>query len=122
MKINMDNLGRCYELSFKYLVKHPDWQLVHGYITNIFPPHQTIDHAWCMKDDIIYDVVYEEEFSILVYKGLFKCETEKVYTYNEAMQNYEESGQCGCWHEIKKLDSDKYYHKDGRIKKKYKVE
>jgi len=116
----MDNLGRCYELSFKYLISHSDWKLVHGYITNIFPPHQTIDHAWCIKNDIIYDVIYEEEFPLQVYQSLFKCEVENVYTYDEAIEKYEEFGHCGCWYEPKKLKSDEYYDKDGVLKKKYK--
>lgn len=119
LKINMNNLGRCYELSFKYLISHPDWQLVHGYITSKWYPYQTIDHAWCIKDDTIYDVIYKEEFPIQLYKGLFNCEVEKIYSYDEAMQKYEKSGHCGCWHEVKELNDSKYYDKDGNLKNKY---
>jgi hypothetical protein len=120
LKINMNNLGRCYELAFKYLISHSDWELVHGYITNKFPPFQTIDHAWCMKDGVIHDEIFETDFDEIVYKALFDFQIVKEYNYEEAMKKNEESNGHVMWHEIPKSESDKYYDDTGNLKGEYK--
>ena len=120
LEINLNNLGRCYELSFKYQQINPEWKLVYGYITNKFPPFQTIDHAWCMKNGIVHDEIYEADFEEEIYKALFDFKIEKEYTYEEVMVKYEESNGRVVWHEINSFDSDKYYDENGRIKEEYK--
>ena len=113
-----NNIGRCYELNFLFQVKNPDYKLVHGYITSIFPPYQTIDHAWCVKDDIIYDAVSEKEFLKIVYDGLYKTEIGVVYTQKEAMNKALEIGHYGYWHNIRDLQLDKHYD-NGKLKEEF---
>jgi hypothetical protein len=103
-----------------YLINNSEWKLIHGYITNRFPPYQTIDHAWCIKDGLIHDEIFETDFDEIVYKGLFDFKIIKQYIYEEAMKKYEESGGYVMWHEIPKSKSDIYYDEEGKLKKEYK--
>ena len=120
LKVNLNNLGRCYELSFKYQQRNPEWKLIHGYITNKFPPFQIIDHAWCMKNGIIHDEIFEADIEEKIYKALFDFKIEKEYTYEEAMVNWEKSNGLVVWYEISNFDNDKFYDENGRIKEEYK--
>jgi len=119
MAINQDNLGKCYELSLQFILSHRDWKLVHGTITNLYPPFQTIDHAWCIKDDIIRDEVHEKDFPIVVYNALFSAKIFKEYTFNETISKMNEFETYGPWHDIERY-SPEYYTKDGKLKSKYK--
>ena len=114
----IDNIGRCYELSFLFQVENPDYNLVHGYITSIYPPYQTIDHAWCVKGDIIYDAVLKQEYPKIVYDGLYKTEIGVVYTYKEAIGKALETDTYGYWHEVRDLELDKYYD-NGKLKEEF---
>ena len=116
-----NNIGRCYELNFLFQVRNPDYKLVHGYITSIFPPYQTIDHAWCIKGDIVYDAVLEKEFPKIVYDGLYKTEIGVIYTHEEAMNKTLETGHYGYWHKIKDLELDKHYE-NGKLKEEFRKE
>jgi hypothetical protein len=118
--MNTNNIGRCYELNFLYQVAHPDYILVHGYITNPFPPNQTIDHTWCMKDNKVYDAVKKEEYDWELYQALYSAEIVKQYNSNEAMDKGLEKGTYGCWHKVKDLNLDQYYKNDRNLKKEYK--
>jgi hypothetical protein len=119
--MNKANIGRCYELSFLYQVRNPDWILVHGYITNILPPFQTIDHAWCKKDNIIYDAVQEKSFSIEQNETIFKAQAKKEYIHDEALELWENSNGRVLWHDIQDIDIEKYYDENGNIKKGYDI-
>ena len=114
----MKNIGRCYELNFLFQVRNPGYKLVHGYITSILPPYQTIDHTWCIKGDIIYDAVMEKEFPKIVYDGLYKTEIGVIYTCKEAMNKALETGIYGCWHEVRNLELEKCYD-NGKLKEKF---
>lgn len=113
------NVGLCYQLSYQFQQRHMDYTLVHGYITNPFPPYQTIDHAWCMKDNKVYDAVYEKEFDWLVYEGLYKTEIEKKYSYKEAMELASKSNHYGAWHPIRDLNLS-FYDEKGKLKSQWK--
>lgn len=118
--IDRNRLGRCYELSYNYIMAHPEYILVHGYITNIIPPYQIIDHAWCMKDDVVYDAVLEKEYKREIYESMFRAEIAKQYTWVEAMKMADKTETYGCWHEVKDLNLDKYYDDDRQLKQEYK--
>lgn len=113
--MDKSRVGECYKLNYEYIMMHPEYILVHGYITNIIPPYQTIDHAWCMKDNLVYDAVHDKEYEWEIYQSLFRAEIAKQYTILE----YE---TYGCWHKTKILNLDKYYDKDRNLKEKYRKE
>lgn len=117
--MNFDDLGRCYELGYKFQQENPEYILVHGYLTNSLPPYQTIDHCWCMKDDIVYDPVFRKKYIWNEYQKLFNAEIEKEYTITEALEMLAKTHKYGGWHEIKKFDSDKLYNEDGSLKEEY---
>jgi len=119
MAINQDNLGKCYELSLQFILSHHDYKLVHGTITNLYPPFQTIDHAWCIKDDIIRDAVHEKDFPIIVYNALFNAKVVKEYSFDEVIDMMNEFETYGPWHDIERYNPE-YYTKDGKLKSKYK--
>ena len=108
--MNKNNIGRCYELNYKFVTNHHDYILVHGYITNLFPPYQTLDHAWCMKDNIVYDAVQEKEYELEAYNTIFKAEIDKQYTIEEVFECALKYGTYGCWHELRDLNLEKYYN------------
>ena len=119
LKINPNNLGKCYELSLQFVLSHPDWKLVHGYVTNRHPPSQTIDHAWVQKDNIIRDVIFEEDFTVDLFNILFSPNIIRQYTFNETISKMNEFETYGPWHEVKRYNPE-YYTEDGKLKSKYK--
>lgn len=119
--MKMENLGRCYELSFLYQRKHPEYTLIHGTITCFVPPYMTINHAWLMKDNIVYDAVLEEEFDQLAYESMFQAKIKMQYTVNESSMLALRTGHYGAWHKIDIEDEKKYYNKKGRLKKELRL-
>ena len=119
LKINPKNIGKCYELSLQFVLSHPDWNLIHGYITNKQPPFQMIDHSWCVKDDIVRDVVFEKDFPIVVHDALFSPKIIKEYTFDEVIDMMNKFGTYGPWHEVELFDRD-YYDEFGKLRDKYK--
>ena len=113
-----NNIGRCYELNFLFMASNQGYKLVHGYITSIFPPYQTIDHAWCERDNTVYDAVLEKEYPKLAYYGLYKAEVGVIYIYGEAMNKALETRNYGCWHEVRDLKLDKHYE-NGKLKEEF---
>ena len=116
-----NNIGRCYELNFLFQVSNPNYKLVHGYITSKFPPYQTIDHAWCIKGDMVYDAVLEKEYHKMVYNGIYNPEVAVIYTHEEAMDKALKTGIYGCWHEVRDLELDKHYE-NGKLKEEFRKE
>lgn len=104
-------LGRCYELSGRYVVEHPSEAaiLVHGTVINPFKNklHTTgekllpkIDHAWVEVDGDIYDPVMDITWQKNVYEDFFKAETTKKYTYRELLPILDKEGNWGPWGNI----------------------
>jgi len=118
IKINHSKIGKCYELSLQFVLRHQDWKLVHGYITNRHPPFQTIDHAWCTKGDIVRDEIFENEFSVDVHKVLFNPKVIKEYTFDKMVAMMNKFETYGPWHKIKS-PSEKYYDENGNLKDEY---
>lgn len=116
--MKIENIGKCYQLGYQYQQNNHEWILIHGYITNIKYPYQTIDHCWLEKDNIIYDPVHEEEYPKIIYNALFKTKVVKMYTYIEAIEKALEFGHYGCWHETDDKDIEKYYE-NGKLKNEF---
>lgn len=94
-----DNLGKCYQLSWRWVTSHRDYKLVHGYISKQ-GSDICIDHAWVEKGNEVYDPVMEKEFPKAVYYTLFQAETAKVYSSSEASNMGAKTGVYGPWHKI----------------------
>jgi len=87
-------LGRCYELSAKYVLDHPDAVLVHGSIEG--GGHPRIGHAWVnlppetvKLDDLvielglIHDPVTEMTMPTEAWLFLHNAEVDDTYTFDE---------------------------------------
>lgn len=92
------NLGKCYELNWKFVSEHPDYKLVHGYITS--RQGNTLDHAWSENDTEVHDAVLDWDLPKEAYYGMFSAEKIKEYTYKEIMEKGLETKHYGPWHEI----------------------
>jgi carbohydrate-selective porin OprB len=96
-----ERLGQCYILSYRYVMTHNNYTLVHGYITSL-DKLKTIDHAWVEKNDKVYDPVMDKEYPKIVYYALFSAESDKTYTSKETLRMGVEFETYGPWHEIPK--------------------
>lgn len=109
-------LGRCFELCYKFCQNHPDYKLVHGTITSK-RNNVTIHHAWCKKDDVIYDAVQNMELPKFVYEGLFESKEEYVYSFKEIVHWGDKTRTAGPWEPMSELDLSMYDEK-GKLKTK----
>ena len=92
-------LGRCYELSWQFVMDNPNWNLIHGYITTR-DLSKTIDHAWCETGDMVFDPVVNIKWPKDAYYRFFNAEKEKEYSFKDAIQNGSLTGHYGPWHDI----------------------
>jgi hypothetical protein len=111
-----DRIGRCYELSYKFITSHfeSDMLLVHGFASD---PSRTnrINHAWIEKGNgMVFDPVMDQELPKIVYYKMFHAEPDHKYTRQEALHNAIDSGQYGPWNE---LDTSKINIPDTRAGK-----
>jgi len=83
------------------------------------PPNQTIDHAWCIKDDIVRDAVHEKDFPIVVYNALFSPKIVKEYSFGEVIAMMNKFGTYGPWHEVEGFSGD-FYDEFGNLRDEYK--
>lgn len=114
-----ENIGRCFELSLEYQAKNPEYILVHGIITNLFPPYQSIYHAWCEKDGMIYDAVMENEYPEIVYNALFKAKAVHKYNIDSAILKTLINKTYGFWDEMPEINEYKYYDQNGKLKPEF---
>lgn len=95
-------LGRCYELSGRYVIRHHGWTLVHGTLINPFiMGHPKLPHAWCEKGNEILDPVMNKIWPKDVYEGLFKAKIHKKFTQKEVLQLTDKHGNWGPWESYK---------------------
>lgn len=107
-------LGRCFELAAIFVVRNLEWKLVHGVIIDEkFGTGGALVHAWCEKEDRVYDPVLGNELPIYAYYDLYGVVDYKVdrykkikkipeslkveYTSKEAMENLSKSENYGPW-------------------------
>jgi hypothetical protein len=82
-KLN-DRLGRCFELSTKYVMSHPDWNLINAVISDKrFGSDNTLAHAWCEKGEMAYDPVLDKEWPIQVMYSLYGVVDYKYNPYKK---------------------------------------
>ena len=96
--------GRCFELSGKRALYHPDkgLTLVHGTIQNFGKP--AIAHGWVEHSDgSVHEPTTGQTFDPMVFNAFCNPVVEKRYDKEEAYNKIIDSGHCGPWHETKGL-------------------
>jgi hypothetical protein len=91
--------GRCYELAARALLNLPedtDWQLVHGIVTGTSDLVR-MDHAWLMRDELIWDAVKDERYPAAYYLTLGDAEIVAQYSRLEMCKEIARSGHYGPW-------------------------
>jgi hypothetical protein len=90
--------GRCFELSFTYLLGHPEYTLVHGTLNSDVLP---IAHAWIENQNgFVYDLVQNQEFPVQEYCQKFQAKKVVTYSQKEAAKlMVEAGGTAGPWDE-----------------------
>ena len=78
-----DRLGRCFELSAKYVQDNSEWTLVHGVIDNHNGSRLT--HAWCEKDGQAYDPVSKLSLPTSALYGLYGVVDYKYNKFEQRM-------------------------------------
>ena len=74
-------LGRCFELSGKFIIEYPDWKLVHGVITDHrYGTGSSLVHAWVENGGMVYDPVLDESFIRFIYYEVYGIID---YTYHD---------------------------------------
>ena len=95
-------MGRCFELSGKRALYHPDkgLTLVHGTIQNF--GQLPLAHGWVEhSNSTIHEPATNQIWSKEAFEGFFNPVEEKRYDKNEARNKILDSGHWGIWHETK---------------------
>lgn len=88
--------GNCYPISYAIISDNREWLLVHGIVNG------SIEHAWLVKDDEVYDGVLNERMSEFDYELFFGAEIINIYSYVEAEALVIETGHVGPWNELER--------------------
>ena len=103
-KIN-DRLGRCYELSGRYITdgmfipNRENAILVHGKLVNPFGVgYAELDHAWIETGEEVFDPVMDKTIPKEVFYALFKPTIYKRYTREETRRMILKHEHWGPWH------------------------
>ena len=95
-------LGRCYELSGRYVSVHPKSVLVHGTLKNPFQKGlSVIEHAWIEIGDEIFDPVMDRTWPKNVYEDFFHAQPKKKYSHDDVNRITDKTGNWGPWNELK---------------------
>ena len=72
---------RCYELTVKFVLNNPTWDVVHAII---FPPEFLIPipipHAFAIREDIIYDSVDNKFYKTTEYINYLSAQLMRYYS------------------------------------------
>ena len=101
--IDKKKLGRCYELSGRYVLDHPNYNLVHGTITR--KDGYTIDHAWTEKNtqmgqynmSMVFDPVMDLELPWDAYERLLGAKVKKKYNATQMSKSMLGAKHWGPW-------------------------
>ena len=93
-----NRLGRCYELSGRYVSGHPESILVHGKITNPFAKGlPEVEHSWVEDGNEIFDPVMDLRWPKNVYEDFFKAKIYKKYSFMDTIKITDKTGNWGPW-------------------------
>lgn len=89
-------LGRCYELSGKYVMDHSGTTLIHGSIQGF--GHPRIGHAWAVtKSGDIWEPATNQTYPKPVFDAIFNPEVDSTYTHSEALKQMVQHETYGPW-------------------------
>lgn len=94
-----ERLGRCYELSAKYVTAHMGVRLVHGSIQAYGKPR--IHHAWVEATSggqhFVYDAVLDKWMLMADYYRHFNAKKKIQYTDRKIVSNLLKHNHWGPW-------------------------
>ena len=88
--------GLCYELAWRWLLKHKEGTLVHG-VVFAGDPLSWINHAWVELDDEVYEPQNDETFSKTAFYQAFQAKPAQRYTLLEATKMALRTRNYGPW-------------------------
>jgi hypothetical protein len=96
-------VGKCYMLTGRYVMDHPDAILVHGTINGMRFTGKNFDnpHAWIEEGDNVKDLVLDQQLPRDIYYEVFGAKPVKKYTSDEARLIMIQTGNFGPWGENK---------------------
>jgi hypothetical protein len=103
--ISNKNMGRCYELAFRYILNEPNGRrahLVHGALYGPLVCVEPYEHAWIWfyRKKLVWDVVHERYYTADEYRHKFHAVAHRVYTRKEAcILAGVRHGHSGPWHQ-----------------------
>jgi hypothetical protein len=94
-------LGRCYELSGRYVSVHPNSVLVHGKVINPFVMGlPEVEHAWVEIGDEVFDPVMDMTWPKKVYEDFFHAQPKKKYSHDDVNRITDKTGKWGPWENV----------------------
>jgi 8-oxo-dGTP pyrophosphatase MutT (NUDIX family) len=107
-------VGRCYELSGRYVSVHPNSVLVHGTLKNPFRKGLSeIEHAWVEIGDEVFDPAMDMNWPKNVYEDFFHAQPKKKYSHDDVNRITDKTGNWGPWEDITEdLESQNAEHED----------
>jgi len=105
--IDPKKLGKCFILSGRYVLEHPDSKLVHGTITR--KDGYTIEHGWTEKQTqmgkynvtMVYDPVLDLELPWDAYERMLGAKVKKKYDAEQMGISMLKAKNWGPWEDIK---------------------
>ena len=102
-----DRLGQCYILSGRFVMEHPEWELVHGTIQKPGGSTPRIGHAWAEKVEkaqryeirVVYDPVLDQELPWDAYERFTGAKEVKRYTSDQMVSILIKDKTWGPWNE-----------------------
>lgn len=94
--LSEERKGLCYELAWRWLLKHKEGTLVHG-VVFAGEPLSWINHAWVELDDEVYEPQNDETFSKTAFYQAFQAKPAQRYTLLEATKMALRTRNYGPW-------------------------
>jgi hypothetical protein len=94
-------MGRCYELSGRYVSVHPNSVLVHGKLINPFIIGlPEVEHAWVEIGNEILDPVMDITWPKETYESMFHTKPYKKYSHDDVIRISMKTGNWGPWEDV----------------------
>jgi hypothetical protein len=91
--------GRCFELSAKFAIANPSWDVVRATLYPRLGPFadQIYFHGFAVKDDKVYDPIWDEVVDKDRYYKYFDITDEHRYTESDACVKMLKTKNYGPW-------------------------
>ena len=91
----MSSKKSCYQAAANFVLKNPDYVLVHGSITSF--NLATTPYAWAKKGSKIYDAEHDKWYDFVEWER--SAIEENEYVYEEVVRLLDVSAHSGPWSE-----------------------